>query len=123
MKADTFGLQYNGECFVDKSWESTPERNYERFGKGPAAQCQNPLGGTWTNMVYLRTLPFDDWDHIGCFEVDKRLGHPLNYHLGRVNSRQECQHRAQARQMNIIGLAFDNQCYATFTSSKFTGWG
>ena len=64
---DVFGLQYRGQCFTGKY-----DTAYGKYGKGPAKECGNELGGTSTNMVYKRKIfgMLGNWKYKGCFKDD-----------------------------------------------------
>ncbi len=103
---DVFGLQYGGQCFTGKL-----DTAFDKYGKGPAAQCNNPLGGTWTNMVYKKNkFAEEEWTYKGCFKDNSARTIP-NY-LGEVKTKEECQKLADSKGFNTIGLQFYSQCFA-----------
>ena len=106
-KHDVFGLQYGGQCFTGKL-----DTVFDKYGKGPAAECNRPLGGTWTNMVYKKKIFADagEWTYKGCFKDNSARTIP-NY-LGEVKTREECQRLADSKGFNTIGLQFYSQCFA-----------
>lgn len=103
---DVFGLQYGGQCFTAKL-----DTAFDKYGKGPAAECKSALGGTWTNMVFKKKIFADgEWAYKGCFKDNSARTIP-NY-LGEVKTKEECWKLADAKGFNTIGLQFYSQCFA-----------
>lgn len=102
---DVFGLQYGGQCFTGKL-----DTQFNKYGKGPAAECNSPLGGTWTNMVFRKAfVQAGDWEYKGCFKDDQTRTIP-NY-LGEVRTKEECAKMAEAKGFNTFGLQYYSQCF------------
>ena len=79
-KQDVFGLQHGGECWTGKTGTA-----FDRYGKGPATDCTNPLGGKLTFMVYKKKISGEgEWGSRGCFK-DNKDRTILNY-LGEVKT-------------------------------------
>ena len=70
-------------CFGGKIIDG-PRGPYDRYGFGPEADCNDPLGGQKTFMVYVRKTPpaKQPWTDRGCFG-DASHNRAVPFNLGR----------------------------------------
>lgn len=93
--ANTFALQYGGQCFYGK------DSDYEKPGKASACPM---LGGSWINHVYTQASAPTTWDDKGCWIDSAKRTISRAAPGGGVYSVGSCKAYALAENADTIGL-------------------
>ena len=104
--ANTFALQYGGQCFYGK------DSDYQQPGK--VSQC--PMsGGAWINHVYTQASAPITWDDKGCWIDSQERMIPNAAPGGGVYSVGSCKAYALSENADTIGLQYPtstgSSCY------------
>lgn len=99
-----FGLQFNGECWMDDSYS-----NATSLGQ-VYDDCGN-LGTSWSNKLYVNMPPesVNGYDYQGCYNDNSTRTIPNKQK--NVSSVKECSDIVQSLNQNVFGVQYNGQCF------------
>ena len=101
---NVFGVQYGGEC-----WTGVDEKAAYKYGAN-ASSCPT-LGGSWTNQVYAKSNPVEQFEYKGCYRDTGARAIPTRQ--GNVSAVEQCAKLAESKNHNVFGVQYGGECWTS----------